>query len=666
MEFINFDTLTIDSLRADLTSELENTKAFIAQLDNIQESSWATIMKPLQLQLGKLQHVWGIIEHLHSVKDSEELRNLHEEFLPSITDFYVNMGQNATLFKHVKNIAKNSDNLNEEQKRVIENDLRDFKLAGIDLPEADKVLYKSIQTRLSEMSTKFEHNVLDATDSFSYYAKLEELDGIPDDVIAMYKAMAEADEKVDLYKISLHMPSYLPVMQYAKNRELREKMYVAYVTRASELAQDAKYDNAENIQSIVSLREQKAHVLNFNNYAEVSLATKMAKSPKEVLTFLDDLATKARKYALNDIQELTKFAQDKHSLIELNAWDIPYYSEMLQEAKYSYSSNELKKYFQLPRVMDGLFDLLKQLFGIQFIQTNDIPTWNSNVTTYALWKDGSLIGHIYFDLFARKGKQPGAWMNSAQQRSFDNGEEKLPQAYIVCNFTAPIGDKPSLLSFDDVQTLFHEMGHGLHHLLTVINNPAVSGISGVEWDAVELPSQFMENFAWDYSILEKMTAHVDSGEVLPRALFDKVLASRHFQSGLMTLRQLEFAIFDMRLHSDFNVASGNYLQLLDDVRAKISVITPPSYNRFANTFGHIFSGGYAAGYYSYKWAEVLSCDVFSVFDGKQGDELSNLGNDYVSKILSQGGIRPMMDNFVAFMKREPNVDALLKYSGLSE
>lgn len=666
MDFINFDTLTIDSLRADLTSELENTKAFIAQLDSIQESSWATIMKPLQLQLGKLQHVWGVIEHLHSVKDSEELRNLHEEFLPSITDFYVNMGQNATLFKHVKNIAKNNDSLNEEQKRVIENDLRDFKLAGIDLPEADKVLYKSIQTRLSEISTKFEHNVLDATDSFSYYAKLEELDGIPEDVIAMYKAMAEADEKVDLYKISLHMPSYLPVMQYAKNRELREKMYVAYVTRASELAQDAKYDNAENIRSIVSLRKQKAHVLNFNNYAEVSLATKMAKSPKEVLTFLDDLATKARKYALNDIQELTKFAQDQHSLIELNAWDIPYYSEMLQEAKYSYSSNELKKYFQLPRVMDGLFDLLKQLFGIQFVQTNDIPTWNSNVTTYALWKDGSLIGHIYFDLFARKGKQPGAWMNSAQQRSFDNGEEKLPQAYIVCNFTAPIGDKPSLLSFDDVQTLFHEMGHGLHHLLTVINNPAVSGISGVEWDAVELPSQFMENFAWDYSILEKMTAHVDSGEVLPRALFDKVLSSRHFQSGLMTLRQLEFAIFDMRLHSDFNVASGNYLQLLDDVRAKISVIKPPSYNRFANTFGHIFSGGYAAGYYSYKWAEVLSCDVFSVFDGKEGDELSALGNDYVNKVLSQGGIRPMMENFVAFMKREPSIDALLKYSGLAE
>ncbi len=664
MTFINFDTLTIDSLKNELAHEIANTEQLIDKLTKQEESTWLTVMKPFQIQLGKLQHVWGIIEHLHSVRNADDIRTLHEEFLPIITDLYVNIGQNNALFKHAQNIAQYDTSLNTEQQRVINNELRDFKLAGIDLPEAEKALYKSIQTRLSELSTKFEHNVLDATDSFSYYAQLDELDGIPEDSIAMYKAMAKADDKPDLYKLNLHMPCYLPVMQYAKNRELREKMYTAYVTRASEFDYAGKFNNAENIHGILNLRQQKAHILNFSNYAEVSLATKMAKSPSEVLNFLTDLAAKARKFALNDVKELKEFAQSKDGITELKAWDTTYYSELLQLTKYSYSSNELKQYFQLPNVMAGLFDILKQLFNIQFVQTTDVPVWHTSVTTYALWQEGKLIGHIYFDLFARKGKQPGAWMNSAAGRSFDNGEQTLPQAYIVCNFTAPIGDKPSLLSFDDVQTLFHEMGHGLHHLLTQINNSAISGINGVEWDAVELPSQFMENFAWDYEILSKMTAHVESGDILPLQLFNKVLASRHFQSGLMTLRQLEFAIFDMQLHSDFDVLNGNYLELLNSIRSKVAVIVPPSYNRFANTFGHIFAGGYAAGYYSYKWAEVLSCDVFSQFEGKSGDELTKLGKNYLSTILSQGGVRPMMDNFVAFMGREPTIDALLKYSGM--
>ena len=666
MSFINFDTLTIESLKNDVLTEINNTQAFLDNLAETKEVTWLAVMKPFQLQMGKLQHVWGIIEHLHSVKNSDDLRELHDEFLPKITDLYVSIGQNSSLFKLVKNIAKNDSTLNAEQHKVLDNDLRDFKLAGIDLPEAEKVLYKSVQSRLSEMSSKFEHNVLDATDSYSYYAKFEELDGIAEDVVAMYKNLAVAEDRQDEYKITLHMPSYLPVMQYAKNRELREKMYKAYVTRASDLSQNAKYDNAEIIKGILRLREQKAHILNFSNYAEVSLATKMAKTAKEVLNFLENLAMKSRSHALSDIQELTEFAITKHGLDKLEAWDIPFYSEMLQQAKYSYSSNELKQYFQLPNVMNGVFELIKQLFDIQFIVTEDIPTWHADVRTFGLWQNGKLIGHIYFDLYARNGKQPGAWMNSAQQRSFDNGQANLPQAYIVCNFTRPIGDKHSLLSFDDVQTFFHEMGHGLHHLLTVINNSAISGISGVEWDAVELPSQFMENFAWDYSVLAKLTAHVDTGHVLPQHLFEKVLASRYFQSGLMTLRQIEFSIFDIQLHSSFDVQEGDYLKLLEEIRSKISVIIPPSYNRFANTFGHIFAGGYAAGYYSYKWAEVLSCDVFSAFEGKQGDELRVLGQDYLDKILSQGGIRPMMDNFIAFMGREPQIEALLKYSGLAE
>lgn len=664
-QFIPFNSIDSAYLETKLEQELANTQATIQKLEQESISSWDMIISPLQHSLYQLNQVWGIVGHLQGVKDSPELRSLHEKFLPILTELYVNLGQNQYLYKHIQQIKDNEfSSLDPEQQKVIDNELRDFRLSGITLPENKQREFKQIQNQLSELSTKFEHNVLDSTDSYAKYVTKDDLAGVPEDSLALYQALAAQDEK-EGYKISLHMPSYLPVMQFASNRKLREELYQAYSTRASELSNEGKFDNSNLIREILRLRQQKAELLDFANYAELSLYNKMAETPKQVLDFLYSLADKSRPYAENDWQQLQQFARDTDGIEKLEAWDVAYYSEKLQLHKYSYSSNELKQYFQLPRVFDGLFALIHQLYNIEFKPNQNIPVWHSDVTTYDVILNGEITGHIYFDLYAREGKQPGAWMNSAQDRSVTSGEVRLPIAYIICNFTKPVGEKPSLLTFDDVQTLFHEMGHGLHHLLTVINDSSISGINGVEWDAVELPSQFMEYFAWDYSILAKLTAHIETNQVLPRELFDKVLASRYYQSGMQTLRQLEFAIFDLLLHSDFDYSEGNYLELLAKLRREIAVVIPPSYNRFPNSFAHIFAGGYAAGYYSYKWAEVLACDVFSVFDGINGDELTKLGDKFRTLILSQGGIRPMMENFKAMMGREPQIDALLKYSGMN-
>ena len=662
--FIPFNQIDISYLKTNLNQQLDSTQALITQLEAQKNSSWQQIIAPLQAQLYTLNQAWGLVGHLQSVKDSPELRTLHEEFLPKLTELYVNLGQNQALYKHVHTIKDiEYSQLNTEQKKVIDNELRDFKLSGITLPPEQQQQFKTIQNQLSELATLFEHNVLDATDSYSRSATIDELAGVPEDSLALYKAMAEQEQQED-YKITLHMPSYLPIMQYCSNRQLREELYKAYVTRASELSNDAKFDNGALIGKILALRLEKAQLLGFNNYAELSLFNKMADTPSQVLDFLHQLAIKSRPYAEQDLTELKAYALQIDGITELSAWDIPYYSEKLQQHKYSYSSNELKQYFPLPKVFSGLFNLIGQLYSLKLVLNKEMSVWHSDVSAYDIIQNGQISGHIYFDLYARDGKQPGAWMNSAQDRNMDGEAEHLPIAYVICNFTKPVGDKPSLLTFDDVQTLFHEMGHALHHLLTVVDNSSISGINGVEWDAVELPSQFMEYFAWDYAILKTITAHIDSGEALPQELFDKVLAARHYQSGLQMLRQLEFAIYDLQLHSSFNPAVDNYLIELEQVRKQIAVLIPPIYNRFANSFAHIFAGGYAAGYYSYKWAEVLACDVFSIFDGISGAKLSELGAQLQRTILSQGGVRPMMENFVAFMGREPQIDALLKYSGI--
>ena len=662
--FIPFNQIDISYLKTNLNQQLDSTQALITQLEAQKNSSWQQIIAPLQAQLYRLNQAWGLVGHLQSVKDSPELRTLHEEFLPKLTELYVNLGQNQALYKHVQTIKDiDYSQLNTEQKKVIDNELRDFKLSGITLPPEQQQQFKTIQNQLSELATQFEHNVLDATDSYSRSATIDELAGVPEDSLALYKAMAEQEQQ-EGYKITLHMPSYLPIMQYCSNRQLREELYKAYVTRASELSNDAKFDNGGLIGKILALRLEKAQLLGFNNYAELSLFNKMADTPSQVLDFLHQLAIKSRPYAEQDLAELKAYALQIDGITELSAWDIPYYSEKLQQHKYSYSSNELKQYFPLPKVFSGLFNLIGQLYSLKLVLNKEMSVWHSDVSAYDIIQNGQISGHIYFDLYARDGKQPGAWMNSAQDRNMDGEAEHLPIAYVICNFTKPVGDKPSLLTFDDVQTLFHEMGHALHHLLTVVDNSSISGINGVEWDAVELPSQFMEYFAWDYAILKTITAHIDSGEALPQELFDKVLAARHYQSGLQMLRQLEFAIYDLQLHSSFNPAVDNYLIELEQVRKQIAVLIPPIYNRFANSFAHIFAGGYAAGYYSYKWAEVLACDVFSIFDGISGAKLSELGAQLQRTILSQGGVRPMMENFVAFMGREPQIDALLKYSGI--
>jgi oligopeptidase A len=664
-QFIQFDQLKLTDVQASLTQELAQSQQLIAKLEAATESSYVQIMLPLHEQLYKLNQVWGLVGHLQGVKDSPELRELHDKFLPAITDLYVGLGQNEKLYQHVVAIQQvEYPSLNPEQQKIIDNELRDFKLSGVSLAAEQKAQFKQIQTQLSELSTKFEHNVLDATDKFAYYATAAELAGVPSDILAMYQAQAQAEGKDDSYKITLHMPSYLPVMQYATNRELRATIYRAYVTRASELSDEGKFDNQQLIQQILQLRKQKAQLLGFSNYAQLSLATKMADTPSEVQEFLLDLAHKSRPYALNDLAELTEYASSVDGITELAAWDITYYSEKLQQHKYSYSSNELRQYFPLPKVFNGLFRLIQQLYQIDFVTNPQIPVWHRDVQGFDVVERGQVIGHIYFDLYARDGKQPGAWMNSAQDRNLSANETKLPIAYVICNFSKPLGDTPSLLYFDDVQTLFHEMGHALHHLLTAINSASIAGINGVEWDAVELPSQFMENFAWDYSILTMLSEHVETKAALSRELFERVLASRYYQSGLQMLRQLEFALFDLHLHNNFDPQQDNYLTAIEQVRKQVAVIFPPSYNRFPNSFGHIFAGGYAAGYYSYKWAEVLACDVFSIFDGKHGQELATLGEKLRQTVLSQGGLRPMMDNFTAFMGRKPQIDALLKYSGM--
>lgn len=665
-KFIPFNEISNDYLTNHLEDELKDTHEVIKQIENSTKSSWQEIMLPLNEALYKVNQIWGIVNHLQNVKDSPELRDLHEKYLPIITNLYVNLGQNQKLYQHIKNIHENEyHDLSQEEQKIIGNELRDFKLSGITLPLDQQSQFKQIQNQLSELSSKFEHNVLDATDGYIKYVTKAELNGVPEDNLALYHSMAEEDSK-EGYKITLHAPSYMPIMQYADNRNLREELYHAYVTRASELSDEGKFDNTSVINQILQLRKQKAQLLGFANYAELSLYKKMAKTPDEVLTFLYDLADKSRNFAQNDLMELHNYAKQVHNINDLQVWDIPYYSEKLQQEKYSYSSNELKQYFPLPKVFDGLFLLVKNLYQVDFVANYNVPTWHSDVVFYDISRSGSTIGHIYLDLYSRGGKQPGAWMDSAQDRNLENDFLKLPIAYIVCNFTKPLGDKPSLLTFDDVQALFHEMGHALHHLLTTVNNASIAGINGVEWDAVELPSQFMENFVWDYKILDTLSEHVDTKASLPKDLFAKVLASRHYQSGLQMLRQLEFAIFDLLLHSQFDAAHDNYHQLINEVRQKVSVINPPQYNRFANSFAHIFAGGYAAGYYSYKWAEVLACDVFSVFEGKDNLELTILGQKFQESILSQGSISPMMDNFKKFMGREPQIDALLKSSGMMQ
>jgi oligopeptidase A len=650
---------------------LAQSRAVLAQAaDAATPATWAAFVEPMDDANERLSRAWGQVSHLHSVLDSPELREVYNENLPKITQFYAELGQNLALFHKYKALAASPEffGLSPARKKIIDNELRDFKLGGADLPEDQKPRFMAIQEELSKHSAKFEENLLDATNAWSKFIEDEnELRGLPDDAKAMFKEMAEADDKPG-WKLNLQAPSFLPIMQYCENRALREEMYRAYTTRASELG-PSELDNTALIARILELRTDAAHMLGFDAYAHVSLAAKMADTPAEVLDFLQELAHRAKPYAEKDMAELREFAAKELALSDLQAWDISLASEKLREARYAYSDQDVKQYLQEPKVLAGLFRVISTLYGLA-IRPDQAPVWHEDVKFFALYDShGQLVGQFYLDMYARDTKRGGAWMDDAITRRRTASGIQTPVAYLNCNFTRPVGGKPALLTHDDVITLFHEFGHGLHHLLTKVEDLGVSGISGVEWDAVELPSQFMENFCWEWDVLKHMTGHVDTGEPLPKALFEKMLAAKNFQAGMQTLRQIEFSLFDMHLHFDLKPGQ-TALELLREIRQRVAVVKPPEYNRFPNNFSHIFAGGYAAGYYSYKWAEVLSADAYSLFEdeadkGTWGVLNPEVGHRFWSEILAQGGARPAIESFKAFRGREPTIDALLRHNGMA-
>ena len=627
--------------------------------------SWENFVEPIEMVSEKISRAWGQIEHLNAVVNSDDLRKAYNDNLIKLTEFYTNLSQDEALYKKYQSLKDGEifESLTPSQKRIIDNVLREFKLGGAELNELEKARFKVIQEKLAKLSTQFEENILDATNEFSIFVgDADDLQGIPEENIK--KAQSDAiEDKKEGYKFTLHFPSYLPVMQYAEDRNLREKLYRGYATRASELA-SPKFDNTKLIDEILALRYESAKLLGFNHFTEMSLVTKMAKSNEEVVSFLMDLANKAKPFALKDMEELSAFSKTL-GIEKLEAWDIAYVSEKLRQAKYSFSENEVKQYFPEHRVLKGLFKVVETIFKLKIIKT-DAPTWHKDVSFYSIKNDGDeLVGQFYFDLYARNHKRGGAWMDEAISRYKNSFESSHPVAFLTCNFSSPSENKPALFSHDDVITLFHEFGHGLHHMLTKVDEYSISGIKGVEWDAVELPSQFMENFCWEWDVVKHMTEHVDNKSPLPEALFKKMIEAKNFQSGMQTLRQIEFSLFDIRLHTQYSDQNKiNSLKLLETIRDEIAVVRPPAWNRFPNSFSHIFAGGYAAGYYSYKWAEVLASDAFSLFE-EEGILSSNAGQKFQEEVLSKGGSRPAMESFVAFRGRAPSVDALLRHSGMA-
>lgn len=628
---------------------------------------WTAMSCELDVHTERLGRAWGAVSHLNSVADTPDLRAAFNEALPKITEFWTHLGADARLFAKYK--ALSPEKLNSEQQQALRNALRSFVLGGADLQGPQKARFAEIQERQAELQQKFSENTLDATDAFAYFALAEELTGVPQDVQAAARTAAEADGK-DGYKLTLKMPCYLPVMQFAKNSDLRRTLYTAHVTRASDQAQGhgASFDNSALIQDILALRQEEAQLLGYANFGEVSVVPKMADSPEQVVKFLRDLAAKAKPYATQDVADLRAFAAEHLGIADPQPWDWSYISEQLKEARYAFSEQEVKQYFTAPRVLAGLFKIIETLFEVR-IQRDQAPVWHPAVEFYRIERQDQLVGQFYLDPPARQGKRGGAWMDDVRARWLrpDTQQLQTPVAHLVCNFAEGVNGQPALLTHDDVITLFHEFGHGLHHLLTQVNERDVSGISGVEWDAVELPSQFMENFCWEWNVLQHMTAHVDTGEPLPRALFDKMLAAKNFQTGLQTVRQIEFSLFDMLLHTKHDPAL-DFMPLLNRVRSEVAVLHPPAWSRTAHTFSHIFAGGYAAGYYSYKWAEVLSADAYAAFEETalpQGQPNIETGRRYRQAILEAGGSRPAMESFKAFRGREPSLDALLRHQGMA-
>jgi oligopeptidase A len=667
-----FSAIKPEHVEAAVRELIADNRAFRKTLlDNLKRPSWETLVAPLEAMDDRLEQAWAPVSHLNAVCNNEVLREAYNTSVALLTEYSTEVSQDKRLYQAYQDLANGDEyqQLSQAQRQAVDNALRDFRLGGVTLEGEQKKRYGAIKKRLSELSTQFANNVLDATQAwYKHFSSREALDGLPDSALEQ-AAEAAKQKKLNGYVVTLDIPSYLAVMTYANDRALRQETYTAFVTRASAEGKKAdgstaaEWDNTGLINETLALRHELAQLLGFNNYAERSLATKMADTPQQVLEFLNELAEKSKPLAERDIRQLRRFAQEQ-GCEDLQAWDIPYFSEKVRQQDYALSQEELRPYFPAERVISGLFDVVKRLYDIDILPVASFDTWHPDVRFYHIFQDGEHIASFYFDIFARENKRGGAWMADCRvRRKTDEGVQR-PVAFLTCNFTPPLEETPSLLTHDEVTTLFHEFGHGLHHMLTHIDVASVSGINGVAWDAVELPSQFLENWCWEPEAIPLISSHYQSGEPLPPSLLDKLLAVKNFQSGMQMVRQLEFSLFDFLLHMEYNPEEPrDPQQLLDDIRAQVSVFTPPAFNRFQNSFSHIFAGGYAAGYYSYKWAEVLSADAFSRFE-EEGIFNRETGESFQREILQQGGSRSPMELFVKFRGREPSIKPLLRHSGI--
>lgn len=670
-----FSKIENEHIETAISSLIDQSKAELeAQLSDLGgQPNWVSLVEPLEARSDRLSKAWSPVSHMHSVVNNEGLRTAYQSCIGKLTEYSTGLGQNEALFKAYQQLADSEEyaQLSAAQQSTIEQALRDFKLAGVSLSEQDKARFGKIKSRLSELSTQFSNNVMDANQAWYFHTEDEAmLEGLPQMQRDIAQQTAES-KSLQGFVLTLDIPSYLAVMQYADRRELRETLYRAYVSRASENtvrldSEEGPWDNSPLIEETLMLRHQLAELLGFNNYAELSIARKMAKQTDEVVAFLRELASNSRKVAEQDLQELQGFAAKQGLQGELQAWDLNYYGEKLKQEKFDVSDEALRPYFPANVVIDGLFDIVHKLFDIEIFEEQDADLWHEDVKFFRIERSGQTLARFYLDLYAREHKRGGAWMDECRVRRQTENGLQLPVAYLVCNFTAPVGDKPALLSHNEVTTLFHEFGHGLHHMLTDIDVAAVSGINGVPWDAVELPSQFLENWCWQAESIAMISSHYETGESLPKDMLDKLLAAKNFQAGLQMLRQIEFALFDFLLHKDYDAASPEDPQaVLDKVRDEIALIKPPAFNKFQNGFSHIFAGGYAAGYYSYKWAEVLSADAFSYFEEK-GIFNAQAGQWFLETILSRGGSEDIADLYERFRGRAPSSEALLRHNGMTQ
>ena len=665
-----FDAILPEHVEPALDHLLERNRSEIERLvKEIAQPDWHNFMAPLEQLDDELNRLWSPVSHLNGVRDSDGLRSVYEACLPKLSGYYSELGQHQGLFQKIKTLRESNgwDAMAPAKQKVVTNALRDFRLSGIDLNEEKQQRYREISTELARLSNQFSRNLLDATDAWSVDITSEDrLAGIPKNAREL-AAQAARSAGVEGWRYNLQGPSYLAAMTYADDADLRQQVYRAYITRASEIGPNhGKWDNASVMKQILALRDEEAQLLGFDNYAALSMETKMAESADQVISFLNQLAEKSLPRSRLEKEELEQFACEQLDMPELSPWDYAWVSEKLRQHRYDFSQETLRPYFPLPKVLDGMFTIVGRLFGIKVTAAPMPQVWHDDVQFFSITDEaGDIRGYFYVDLFARKQKRGGAWMADCACRRMAVDGLQLPVAYLVCNFSTPVADQPSLLTHDEVMTLFHEFGHGLHHMLTKVDVAGVSGISGVPWDAVELPSQFLENWCWEGEALDLISGHIDSGEPLPSSLLEKMRAARNFQSAMQMCRQLEFSLFDMRIHGEEVIRGGSSIQqVLDAVRADVAVVRAPDFNRFQNSFGHVFAGGYAAGYYSYKWAEVLSADAYSLFEEKGVFDAST-GRSFLANILEMGGSAEPMALFEAFRGRKPNVDALLRHSGLS-